>query len=165
MSKQLVYDDLSQEIIQKLYKIRIGTLATSDGNFVTARQMMLIPEGLNIYCITGTNTRKFEQISINKNVSVVANNIQIDGVANLKGCTSDPKNNGFLKTFEKHSPEAYNNWHDKCLDPNISLQLIEIFTKRIAIYVVKPPTAYLDVLNIDKKTSVRYFFGEDDKYE
>ena len=161
MSTQLSYDDLKQEIIQALQKNIIGTLATSDGNFVTARQVMIISEGLTFFCFTGSETRKFKQISANKNVALAINNIQIDGVATLKGHTSNPKNKGFLIAFEKISLEGYNFWRDKCLDPKTTLQLIKISPKRIAAYIPKPPAVYLDVLNIDKKTAIRYLMGEE----
>jgi hypothetical protein len=70
MSTQLSYDDLKQEMIQELQKYTHGVLATSDGNLVTARQMMLIPNGLTISCLTGNYSRKFKQISANKNVAL-----------------------------------------------------------------------------------------------
>ena len=161
MSAQLSYDDLKQEIIQALQKNIIGTLATSDGNFVTARQVMIISEGLTIFCFTGSETRKFKQISANNNVALAINNIQIDGVATLKGHTSNPKNKGFLIAFEKISLEGYNFWRDKCLDPKTTLQLIKISPKRIAAYIPKPQAVYLDVLNVDKKTAIRYLMGEE----
>jgi len=100
-------------------------------------------------------------MSVNKNVALAINNIQIEGEAKLKGHTSDPKNESFLKAFEKLAPSAYNYWRDGALDPNSGSQLIEISPKRIALYVVESGTPYVDVLNIDKKTAIRIKYGED----
>ena len=162
MSTQLSYDDLKQEIIPELQKYTHGVLASSDGSLVTARQMMLIPDELKISCFTFINSRKIKQILANKNVALAINNIQIEGVATLKGRTSDPKNKSFLKAFEKLRAESYKRWRDRCLDPKTPLQLIEISPRRIAVYVTtKAPTPYHNVLNIDKKTAIRYLSGED----
>ena len=89
------------------------------------------------------------------------NNIQIEGLATIKGHTCDPKNSNFLKAMEINRPDAYNFWRDQCLDPNTPWNLIEIYPKRIALYVVNLPEVYHDVLDIDKKTAIRYFAGEE----
>jgi len=156
MSTTLSYDELEKEIIQELKKNTIGVLATSEGNNVTARHMMLISDGLKISCFTFTTTRKFKQISANKNVALAINNIQIEGMATLKGHTSDPKNVSFLKAFEKLQPEIYKMYCDVCLDPESPAELIEIYPKRIAIYTGGYPDSKMDVLNTDKKTAIRY---------
>ena len=156
MSTTLSYDELKEEIIQELKKYPIGVLATSEGNYVTARHMMLIADGLKISCFTFTTTRKFKQISANKNVALVANNIQIDGVVTLKGHTNDPKNKYFLEAFEKLQPEIYKMYREVCLDPKSNAELIEISPKRIAIFRGGYPDSKTDVLNIENKTAVRY---------
>ena len=42
------YDELKQEFTQQLQKTEHGVLATSDGNYVTAREMMLLSDGIKI---------------------------------------------------------------------------------------------------------------------
>jgi general stress protein 26 len=59
MSTTLSYIELEQEILQELKKYSIGVLATSEGNNVTARSMMLLADGMKISCFTFTTTRKF----------------------------------------------------------------------------------------------------------
>lgn len=160
MSETLVYDDLKQEIEQELLKNTVGVLATSKGDSVSARHMSLFPDGLTISCFTFDSSRKFKQISANKNVALAIGNIQIEGIATLKGRTSDPANAGFLKTFEKFQPDIYKLYSDMCLAPETPAQLIEISPKWIAVFTGMPD-AHIDVLNTDKKTALRYSGGEE----
>lgn len=156
MSTTLSYNELEQEIIQELKKYTIGVLATAEGNNVTTRSMMLLPHGLKISCFTFTTTRKFKQILANKNVALAINNIQIEGIATLKGHTSDPQNVSFLEAFKKLQPEIYKMYCDVCLDPKSPAELIEIYPKRIALYTGGYPDSKMDVLITDKKAAIRY---------
>jgi general stress protein 26 len=156
---QLDYEVLKQQVQQRLNKNRYGVLATAEGDFVTARQMMLIPDGFTISFITTTATRKYKQILVNPNVAVAIGNMQIEGVVSIKGRTSDYKNAGFLKTFEELEPEVYKDHRDECLNPETPWQVIEITPKRIALFD-GPPHNHLDVLNVIKKTATRYYGKE-----
>ena len=166
MSTTLSYNELKEEIIQELIKYSIGVLATSEGDHVTARQMMLISDGLRISCFTFTTTRKFKQISANKNVALAINNIQVEGEASFKGHTRVPENESFLKAFEKLQPEVYKMYRDVCINPETPVELIEISPKRIAMFTGGYPNSKTDVLNTDKKTAIGYsgtdiFEGQD----
>ena len=157
MSTTLPYDELKQEIIKELQKYPIGVLATSEGNHVTARQMMLIADGLKISCFTFTTLRKFKQMSANKNVALAINNIQVEGQATFKGHTSNPKNKDFLIKFEKIQPEIYKIYSEVCLDPKTPAEVIEISPRRIALYTGIYPDSKIDVLDTDKKMAVIFF--------
>ncbi|GAI79232.1 unnamed protein product, partial [marine sediment metagenome] len=63
------YDELKQEFTQQLQKTEHGVLATSDGNYVTAREMMILSDGIKIWCFTGENSRKFKQMQAMKSFS------------------------------------------------------------------------------------------------
>jgi general stress protein 26 len=153
----LNYEELEQQVEQRLNKSRYGVLATAEGDFVTARQMMFICNGLTITFITTITTRKYKQIEVNPNVAVSIGNMQIEGVASIRGRTSDNDNAWFLKTFEEIEPEVYEKHRDMCLDPETVWRLIEIAPKRIAIFA---PDSYLDVLNVNEKTATRYLGTE-----
>jgi len=155
----LEYEELKLAIIEQLGKTLVGALATAEGNFVTARQVMLIPDGLTINFMTTTFTRKYKQILVNPNVAIAVGNIQIEGVASIKGRTSDEENVGFLEAFERLSPETYKNYRDWCLDPETTMHLIQVTPKRIALFTGLPDS-HLDVLNLDNKTAVRYYGSE-----
>jgi general stress protein 26 len=153
----LNYEELEQQVEQRLNKSRYGVLATAEGDFVTARQIMLICDGLTITFMTTTTTRKYRQILSNPSVAVATGNMQIEGVASIRGRTSDNENAWFLKTFEEIEPEVYEKHRDMCLDPETVWRLIEIAPKRIALFA---PDNYLDVLNVDEKTATRYLGNE-----
>ncbi len=153
----LNYEELEQQVEQRLNKSRYGVLATAEGDFVTARQMMFICNGLTITFITTITTRKYKQIEVNPNVAVSIGNMQIEGVASIRGRTSDNENVWFLKTFEEIEPEVYEKHRDMCLDPETLWRVIEIAPKRFALFV---PDNYLDVLNVDEKTATRYLGKE-----
>lgn len=72
---KLDYEELKQDILQQLEKSRVAVLATAEGDFVTARQMTLISDGLTIYFMTFTFTRKYKQILVNPNVAVAMGNM------------------------------------------------------------------------------------------
>jgi general stress protein 26 len=152
----LDYGELEQAIIQQLKKTLVGALATAEGDFVTARQMMLISDGLTINFMTTNFTRKYKQILVNPNVAIAMGNIQIEGVASIKGRTSDKENVGFLEAFERLSPETYKNYRDFCQDPETTMHLIQVTPKRIALFTGLPDSR-LDVLNVDEKTAIRYY--------
>ena len=155
---QLNYEELEQKIIQQLEKSKAGVLATAEGDFVTARQMMIICDGLMISFTTTATSRKYQQIMANPNVAVAFGNMQIEGVASIKGSTSDNENAGFLKSFEEIEPEVYETHRDMCLDPDTPWRVIEIAPKRIALFFGSP--YHLDVLNVSEKTAIKYDASE-----
>lgn len=156
---KLNYEELKQDIIQQLEKSRVGVLATAEGDSVTARQMTLISDGLTIYFMTPTFTRKYKQILVNPNVAVAMGNIQIEGAVSIKGHTSNNENTWLLKALEELAPEVYKGYRDELLDPEMPWQVIEIAPKRIALFSGLPDRQ-LDVLDIIEKTAIRYYGRE-----
>jgi general stress protein 26 len=155
----LDYEELKQEIIKKFKKSSVGVLATAESDLVTARQMMLISDGLTIYFMTPTFTRKYKQILANPNVAIVTGNIQIEGVASIKGHTSNNENTWLLKALEKLAPEVYKGYRDELMNPEMPWQVIEIAPKRVALFSGLPDR-HLDVLDITEKTATRYYGRE-----
>jgi len=155
---QLDYEKLKQQVQKQLGKHKHGVLATAEGDFVTARQIMFICDGLTMTFITTNTTRKYKQIVVNPKVAVAIGNMQIEGVASIKGRTSDNDNAWFLKIFEEMEPDIYEGHRDECLNPETPWRVIEIAPKRIALFV--SPDNYLDVLDVDEKTATRYLGRE-----
>jgi general stress protein 26 len=149
------YDELRQEFSNQIQKAELGVLATSEGDYVTARVMMILSDGLKIMCFTHENTRKFKQMRANKNVALSINNLQIEGIATLKGHTSDSESAGFMKMFEEKYPEAYEVWRGPCLDPNSGLRVIEITPSKITAYKSEGMNTHLDILNVVTKKANR----------
>ncbi|MBN1460349.1 MAG: hypothetical protein JXA57_12500 [Armatimonadetes bacterium] len=126
---------------------------------MTARSISPVFEGLEVSCFTSPFSRKVKQIRANDNVSVGACNIQMDGVARLKGGTTKPQNAAFLKEYEEFQPEVYAAYREWLLSPEIPTEVIEVHPIRIAVFNGMPG-AYTDVLDTDQKTATKFMAGE-----
>jgi general stress protein 26 len=158
--EKVAYEELEQEFENEFKKLGTsglyerGILATSTGDFVTARKMRFIPDGLKIYCWTNRNTRKHKQILENPNVAIVVGGIQGEGVAAVKGHPMDETE--FLRIYEAHLPDAYEreilDWRDW------DQIVIEIHPKRLALYKIEDyPDSYIAVLNISQREAHRIY--------
>jgi hypothetical protein len=86
-------------------------------------------------------------------------NMQIEGVASIKGHTSNNENTWLLKALAELAPEVYKGYRDELLDPEMPWQVIEIAPTRIALFS-GPPDRQLDVLDIIEKNAIRYYGRE-----
>jgi uncharacterized pyridoxamine 5'-phosphate oxidase family protein len=150
----LSYDDLKQEVESILRQNRQGVLATAKGDFVTARMVMLLADGLTLYGFSGFTTRKFIQMRANTNVAIGIANLQIEGVATLKGAPLEPENAGFMKLLQEQRPEILQFWGKLFEQPGNGMRVFEIAPRRVGLYRVQNPP-YLDILDIPGKTATR----------
>ncbi len=161
---EIPYEELEKEFIAELSELgsedlgsERGVLATSQDDYVTARRMRLLSDGLTLYGWTLRSYRKVEQIIANPNVSVVVEYIQIDGVGSVKGHPTDEPE--FLELIRRKLPHRYDNlvkrWRTKS-----DRVVIEIIPKRIAILKYADPEARIDgglyVLNVDERKAYRF---------
>ena len=159
---ELPYEECKLKVIDELLKHKTGVLATADGNTVSAREMVFIYDGLTIYCRSEGLFKKFKQIDANPNVAIAAGNIQIEGLATIKGHPLEESNTKFIQLYKDQIPQAY---EVACRDyfPRSDCRLIEITPKKITLYVGGPPSesagytfsGYFDILNIDKQHAQR----------
>ncbi len=82
---ELNYQELSNEIIERLEGIRQIALATCAGDRVFARTVSPVNDGLTIYFSTGGNSEKARQLGSNPNVALAIENIQIEATAESIG--------------------------------------------------------------------------------
>ena len=148
---ELSYEDLKQEIIKLLHKQRTRVLATSEGENVTARAMLLFYDGLTIYCFTNAYSRKYKQMTVNSNVSIAAGILQIEGIAKLKGHPLDDENSKFIQVHKEQSPEYYK-ISERIHFIESSARVIEITPKRIAKYITG---GQIDILDVSKESAYR----------
>ena len=157
---EISYEELKQDFIKELAKLgseglyQRGILATSGGDYVTARRMWLVPDGLTIYCYTDRGTRKIKQIMANTNVAVVAGFIQIEGVASIEGHPLHEDNANFIKAFMNNQPDKYEIEKRTFQNPDRDVVLIKIEPKRIALFKRADPASGIErglyVLNVAK---------------
>ena len=79
--KALDYDELANEIMEKLESAETVVFATSAGDRVTARTMCHVNDGLTILFGTCMTSEKTEQFLKNPNVAFVTGNLQMEAVA------------------------------------------------------------------------------------
>ncbi|MCL2127284.1 MAG: pyridoxamine 5'-phosphate oxidase family protein [Treponema sp.] len=144
---ELNYDELLDEITQKLHSAKEIVLATCADNKVTARMMAHINDGLNIMFSTNKNSKKVEQIKQNRNIALATGNIKIEAAAEIFG---HPKGNAFfLEEYPKKFP------HLGAIYPETPDDLL-IIAKPVKIslfkYLGKPCE---DVLEVKEKRAYR----------
>lgn len=157
---ELSYEEAKQKMIEEIKKHHRMYLATSEGDFVTVRRMGPVPDGLTIWFLTDVNSRKYKHLIMNSNVALAAgDDLQIEGVASLKGHPLDDENSDYIKVFKENRPEMY----ERSSRPGRILQrpgsrLIEVTPRRIALGVwtanwdLEPDfEPYMIILNTDKE--------------
>ena len=159
---ELPYEEFKQKVINELQKHKTGVLATSDGSTVSAREMVFVYDGPTIYCRSEGLFKKFKQIESNPNVAIAAGNIQIEGIATIKGHPLDDGNSRFIQLYKEQIPQAY---EVACRDyfPRSDCRLIAITPQKITLYVGGPPaesvgysfSGYFDIINIQRRTAHR----------
>ena len=156
---ELSYEDLKQEMIKEIEKRQLKILATSEGDFVTAREVRFISDGLTMFCFTDHRSRKYEQIKANPNVAIAVGNLSIEGVASLKGRPLNEENAKYLETFREKQPDWCEHWSQAGHFQNPNMRVIDVTPKRIAMYKTrafdKVPESYLAILNVVKEEAYR----------
>jgi general stress protein 26 len=164
---EVPYEELEQDFIKEFAKLgskgeyERAVLATSAGDYVTARKMRFIADGMTLYCYTIRNNRKYRQIQENPNVAVVVGYIQVEGVASIEGHPLEEKNAGFIKVFQETQPEFFERYKRVFYNPEIDAVLIKVVPRRIAL--MKYPDAAgrkeqsLDILNVAKRKAYSMF--------
>ena len=103
---EVSYDETRERIAQEIRKYPRLYLATSEGDFVTVRLMGFVSEGLTIWFQTDKETRKYEQIAARPNVAIAGGDeLQIEGVASLKGHPLDEENSDYIRLLRELRPE------------------------------------------------------------
>jgi uncharacterized pyridoxamine 5'-phosphate oxidase family protein len=150
------YDELKQEFTQQIQKAEHGVLATSEGDRVTAREVLILSDDLKIMCFTAKNMRKYKQMQANKNVALSIYNLQIEGTATLTGHPSDERNREFIRIFKEKLPKHYEFWGPICQNPDSDLGVIVINPDKLTAYKRSPDIGpHLDILNVVTKTATR----------
>ena len=155
---ELSYEDLKQEMIKEIQKHEFGYLATSEGDFVRVGKMRLVSDGLTLWCFTDRRTRKYKQIMANPIVGIADGNLQIEGVASLRGHPLDEENAAFIKAYKETQPDNYErSMHVRKNLQRPDMRVIEVALKRIALYTPGANIAqsHFDILNTVKEEAHR----------
>ena len=122
-----LFEEEILEIEKILSKSKIGVLATSMNDKVTARSMSIVNSGITILFQTDKKMEKITQIMKNNKVAMCINNIQIEGIAKIRGKASEDK--AFIELFKERHESSY-----KAYTHMESEVVIEIQPTRIQIW-------------------------------
>ena len=158
---ELSYEDLRYVMLNELKQHERMVLSTSEGEFVTSRTVRCISYGLTIYILTNQNSRKYKQILANPNVALADGNLQIEGVASLKGHPLKDDNATFIEFLQKELPEVYEYWSHRHFNYQ-GLGLIEVAPRRMALFKggVFTSETSIYVLNIGEEKAYKLIRGE-----
>lgn len=137
---EVSYAESRERIAQQISKCPRLYLATSADNYVTARIMGFVSDGLRIWFVTDERSRKVKQIAANPNVAIAGGDgLQIEGIASLRGHPLDAQNAAYIGVLRDNSPEQF----ARSMRPGRLLQrehsrLIEVTPTRIMLYVWTP---------------------------
>jgi len=113
--RDLDYEEKERELIHFLESKdnAIMALATSQGNRVLARMILVACSKLDIYFFTWGHSRKCEQIRENPRVALCKDRVQIEGVAEILGGLFDERNHKYTEMFRNRFPGAIEKWQDR----------------------------------------------------
>jgi len=102
--KELDFEKKYNEVLKRLENEKTIVLATSHKDKVTARSVWFILYKSSIYFITSKAYTKYKQIEKNPNIALCLDNIQIEGIGNIKGHSS-LKENELIRDYceKKHT--------------------------------------------------------------
>ena len=83
--KELDFKEKYNEVMERLDKENTIVLATSDKDIVSARSVWYVLYKSSIYFFTSPAWEKIKQIKKNPNVALCLDNIQLKGIAIIKG--------------------------------------------------------------------------------
>ena len=139
--EQLAFDSELKKVYIQIEKAELAVLATSSQNKPTIRTMCIVFFDEKIYFQTSTEYVKYKQICENKNVALCIGNIQIEGIAEIKGRSIEHKK--FVEYYGKNHENSYKNYSG--LETTI---LIEVTPIRITQWVYdddKPSRIFLEL--------------------
>ena len=155
---ELSYEDTKLNMIEEIKKRQFMVLATSEEDYVMARTVVFIPEGLSVFFMMRPATRKYTQIEANPNVAVADGNLQIEGVASSRGHPFAEQNTKIMEIWKEMNPRLYENAANS-YPKRPEIELIEVVPRRIALY--KNPAfdnvsePYWHILYVDAKKAFK----------
>jgi hypothetical protein len=129
----------------------VMVLGTSANNKVMTRSVLIINNGLDLYFFTWKNSRKINQIEINKNVSICKDKIEIEGEAKILGLMTSKDNKNILDMIRAKNPDSVRRWE---LKPNMIIALIRPAFACIDGYVENNESC-LEYIDFDNKESYK----------
>ena len=135
--KELNFEEKYNEVMERLKNEDTIVLATSYKDKVTARSLWFVLYKSSIYFFTTTAYTKYKQIEKNPNAALCLDNIQIEGIANIKGHPALEENKTICDYCEKNHKgiREYNMKRKNMVLIEIKINKIEIWKNRGREYI------------------------------
>ncbi len=113
--KELDFENKKKEFLEFMNTDdnMIMVLATSAGNRVMARNVLVANDGFDLYIFTWKHSRKYAQIKANSKVALCRENVQIEGTAEILGEFTDEDVKSFIEIIRKRYPESIQYWEKR----------------------------------------------------
>jgi uncharacterized pyridoxamine 5'-phosphate oxidase family protein len=150
---EISYVLLEKEIYDLLGENKILVLATSSDNRVTARSVSCIVTGKKVCFQTDKAFLKYKQIIKNQNVALCTENIQIEGIAKIKGHPLTEENKDFAEKYKKYYKSSYDNYSH--LENEA---VIEVEPTYITLWKYENGQPYRDFLDVKAEKAYRQYY-------
>lgn len=124
------FENLSKEFWAQLGQGKEMAFATSEGNKVTNRMMVVLTYEEKLYMLTDVGSTKCAQIRKNENVALCEGMLQITGTARILGGTMDEGNKRLAQAYKK----AYEEYFDQYAAMLDSI-FLEVSPQSAVVYV------------------------------
>jgi len=150
---EISYELLEKEIYNLLGDNKILVLATSSDNRVTARSVSCIVIGKKVCFQTDKTFLKCEQIMKNQNVALCTENIQIEGIAKIKGHPLNEENKDFAEKYKNYYKSSYDNYSHMQNET-----VIEVESTYITLWKYENGLPYRDFLDVKAEKAYRQYY-------
>ena len=134
--KEIEFENLKNEIAILLKKANVIVVSTSLKDHVTSRTVNCFSDGLNLYFVTSKAYTKYKQLLKNHSIAVCKDNLQLEGVAEIKG---HPNNNNIV--IDDEEAKKYIDQYSKYKNA----VLIKIVPHKITLYKGNGLFEYLNI--------------------
>lgn len=150
MKKILDFNIRQNELLQSFEAATEMVLSTCSDNRVTSRIVSTACCGDKVYFLSWEHHVKCHQIHDNPRVAICHGNIQIEGIADIKGNPLAEANMIYSQKFKMKQPRIFD-----IFTQFKGMILIEVSITSIRSYVQADGEHYLDCLDFTQKTAYR----------
>ena len=132
--QEIDFNTLEKKIIEFLKNKRAIVVATSENDRVTARTVSFVNNGLQIFFWSYENHTKCHQIRANPKIALCRDNLQVEGIAELKGSILNKKNKRYLSKFKQKFPKDFNRYVNEPkmilidINPTLFVLLVNVYS-------------------------------------
>jgi uncharacterized pyridoxamine 5'-phosphate oxidase family protein len=158
MKTEIDFEALRSEVIGLMDKHKILVLATSANDRVTARSVSCVHRDLKVLFQTDKSLLKYKQMARNPNVALCADNMQIEGVAKIKGHPLDNANKEFLELFKREHRGSFEKYSQMK-----NAVVVEVEPRLITLWKYESARPLRDSLYVSEAEATREYYDTNER--